>query len=249
MILSYNNKPITFNYKPIVYIPSQVAEIVKLGTDVNVPNALANTTGVLTGSHTLVAGNNRMVVVYAGVEGYLAAASIVPTVTYGGVSMTLGISSVQASGTFGNRATIFYLLEADLPSDGANDVVITYTGYTDNDHGFYISQYGNVAQEIPEDTDGLAEVTPADTTVENSITCSEGSWILSMAVCGNPSTGTWSHNESQIEILEPFWISPDGAIVGITEKRDCTSGTYTLSSTYSATGTRYTRVAMAIKHS
>lgn len=86
--------------------------------------------GPVTWSHTIGAGDGRLLVVCCAQEWDAAGApGTVPTVTFDGVAMTLSADSGAAAppGIPGARAHIFHMLDADLPAAGTYTVSVTYT--------------------------------------------------------------------------------------------------------------------------
>lgn len=236
---------------PNVHIlyPATGLPIAKLGTDITAVCSLNDYGQSTSGSHTLLAGTNRMIVVMSTCEALLSQKpDREASATYGGVAMTLGTGIIQASGSYGNEVSIHYILEDDLPADGSNTVQVTWANNDNDERGFIVCAYEHVDQSAPEDTDSVAEPTTADDTIENSITSTEGAWIISfVAVSPNGSSNSFTHNESQVEILDAEWSNVNGMNVAVAEKRAVTANTYSVSSTYSTSSDRLTRCAISIK--
>ena len=213
------------------------ATIAKAGTDTSGTSA-AGTDTSLTFSHTLVSGSNRMVVVAVGVENAVALNDPPTSVTYGGVSMTRAISHAADNGTaFRAYAEIWYILEANLPADGARDVVISISGTpnTIEINGF-AAEYTGVSQGAPEATHGVTAT--SGTVVTNTISPSSGAWVISAIDAG--TNWTFTHNEGQVEVFE---FVDTSSSLGAAELRGA-NGETSLSTTVSATiNTRVARVA------
>ncbi len=208
--------------------------IAKVGTDTSGTGTALN----LAFSHTLVAGSNRIVVVYIGMEN--GNTIDVSSVTYGGVGVTKAVDGV--TGTTGLRylAEIWYILEADLPSDGSQTVSITCSGQASSlDLNGYCAEYTGVNQGPPEATDNTDEPSPADDTIENTISPSANSWVFSVAGCGNAGTD-WTHGGDQTEIYD---FRDQSSRFGVAELRGATGAESSLSSTFTSGANRMERVA------
>lgn len=172
-------------------------DILNVGTD-------ANNSGVgvpLTFNHTLVNGAHRLVVVTVGAENSDTIESI--SVTYGGVSMTsAGTWAYMADAI--NRATeIFYLLEANMPSDGSNQVSIDLpaTNISNLSLTGYCRQYIGVNQTAPDDYD--KSTVSASTSISNTgLSASAGDLCFSSVLTGTTGGSFTSHGQSQTELYE-----------------------------------------------
>ena len=205
--------------------------IAKVGTDTSgTGNGLT-----LSFSHTLVAGSNRIVIVCFGSEHNGIAVS---GITYGGKAMTLAISfETPASGTK-FLSQIWYILEANLPGNGAKTVTITATGSTSNlEVNGFCSEYTGVAQNAPEVTNGASQT--SGNTITNTVSPSTNAWVISAMGSGN--TGTWTHGASQVEVLD---FNDASSSFAVAELRSA-NGQTSLSSTYSGTVNRLVRVSVS----
>jgi len=208
--------------------------IAKIGTDTSGSgNALT-----LSFSHTLVAGSNRIVVVYIGIEN--GDTIDVSSVTYGGVGMTKAVDGITGTSGFRYLAEIWYILEANLPSIGSRTVSITCSGTLSSfEIAGYCAEYTGVNQGIPEATDNTDESASADDTIENTISPSSNAWVLSVAGCGNVGTG-WTHGQGQTEVFD---FADASSRFGVAELRGATGTESSLSSTFSSGANRMERVA------
>lgn len=78
-------------------------------------------------SHVLEAGTNRVVLAAVAIE--RGSSPSVTSITYGGVSMSSVAGSADSAGSNTYMKTeLFYLLDADLPSDGNNSFAVTING-------------------------------------------------------------------------------------------------------------------------
>lgn len=212
--------------------------ISKLGTDVNTTgNTLP---GTLTVSHTLVAGVSRKVLVYVAFEN--GNTSDVSGVTYGGVAMTKAISDITGTSGFRSYASIWYLDEANLPANGANNAVATFTGTSSTpETQMYVAEYGGIGQGAPRSGDSDGSITTTSATITNSPLNAISSirWAFSCMQSGNAGAGGFTHGESQTQI---WGFNDASSYVACTELRGGANNT-SLSSTWSGTLNRTVRVA------
>ena len=213
-------------WKPVFASPG----IAKVGTD----TSGTGNASPLSFSHTLVAGTNRLVVVSVGIEnnGNYDVASV----TYGEQSMTKAVD--KATGTTGYiyLCEIWYILEANLPSNGAKTVTITGSGTASFDmeiNGF-CAEYTGVNQGAPEATNGVSQTTGA--TITNTISPSNNAWVISAVGSGN--TGSFTHGSPQVEVRD---FADASSAFAVAELRGA-SGQTSLSSTFSTTVNRLARV-------
>lgn len=148
--------------------------------------ALGNTatgnsaTGTFSFTHNLSAGagNERLVVVFAGVDDNSLNTQDVQGVTFNGVAMTL-IDSVKSSAGY-LKSWMYYLLDADLPSTSGNYTVeVTIDGDPSEGAGAVSGDYTGVKQAAPDSfvTDAPAGTTTTVSTVINFLT--DNAWGIS----------------------------------------------------------------------
>ena len=224
----YSGWPQVFNFPP--KIQEAQAAIAKAGTDTTgTGNALT-----LSWSHTLVAGSNRMVVVSVGIEN--GADAVLSSVTYGGQTMTSAVTDQTGTSGYIYLTALFYILEANLPSDGSNTVAITYTGTaTSPEINGWCGQYTGVTQGLPEATDSTLWTT--GTSIANTISPSTNAWVISAVGYGNALSST--HGQGQVEVHD---ITDASSGFAAAELRGA-SGETSLDSTASGTINRGVRVA------
>jgi len=204
--------------------------IAKAGTD----TSGTGTALTLSFSHTLVAGSDRLVVVSIAIEN--GDTIDVSSVTYGGVAMIKAIDWITGTSGFRYLCEIWYILEADLPSDGSNTVLITASGTASSlEHNGYCAEYTGVEQVAPEATDGAH--TSSSFTVTNTISPSDNAWVISAVGAGN--VGSFTHGQSQVEVLE---FDDTSSTFAVAELRSASEET-SLSSTFTGTLNRLCRVA------
>lgn len=154
--------------------------------------------GDVTVNHTLLAGSNRKVLAYVGLED--AASRTVTGITYGGVAMHLAVQA-SAVGAAANYATIWYLDEDELPADGVNAVAAALSGAT-SDRCILVRALSGIAQGAPYQARLIAETAPGDGTIENTMQpgVAVPQWAFSYATAGN--TGSWAAGGTQVEYDE-----------------------------------------------
>lgn len=149
----------------------------------------------LTFSHNLNAGTNRMIVIAIGIEN--SGAMSVNTVTFGGqpairaVNITTGVTGFLAV------SELWYVLESNLPADGAQQVVINATGIPSalelNGAAFTLT---NVAQTTPSPIATKTQFNTANIATNITPTAAK-SWLIDAWTGGNPIVTT--ANAGQIE--------------------------------------------------
>jgi len=99
-------------------------------------------------SHNIGAGNNRVLVMMGATEDD---AKTITNATYDGEA---GTEAVETSNTAeGNStASLWYLLEADLPASGSHPVQFTYSNGSGTDMSGHAYAFDGRAQEAPEST-------------------------------------------------------------------------------------------------
>jgi hypothetical protein len=130
----------------VVIEPATASSVLALGTD---STADGGTNTSFSYSHTLTAGSNRIAI--CAIVGRAPAGTYAQeTVTYGGVTMSFLHDYYVARGG-GDLATVrfFYLLEANLPSDGANTVSIT--GASTSGKESWLGVFSGATQSAPTD--------------------------------------------------------------------------------------------------
>jgi len=213
------------------------ASIAKVGTD----TSGTGTTLTLSFSHTLVAGSNRIIAVCFGAE---HSGITVSGVTYGGNAMTLAVSAETAPSGTKYLCQVWYILEANLPANGVKTVTITATGSTTGlEVNGFCAEYSGVNQAVPEATDSDVVIgdSTANRTITSTISPSTGAYVISAVGCGNP--GSYTHNASQVEVLDFYDASSQFAVA---ELRGA-NGETALSSTFNTTINRQARVAASFK--
>lgn len=127
----------------------------------------------ITTSHTIVDGQNRVIVAFISAEN--SAATYIPSISslsYGGVEMTEFASLTHDSslrGDFYHKA--FILLEKDFPVGTTHTVTSTHSVSPPNGMRIHIQQYDNVVQAVPTGDDVVSQLFVSG--VEESLTVAD----------------------------------------------------------------------------
>lgn len=157
--------------------------IAELGTAVSAQStAAANTISV---SHTLGSGTNRLAVVV--VTTYRNGGDPnITGITYGGVAMTELVDKIQTVSSDRFHAAIWYLKNADMPSDGSKTVTATYDESNTKEMQVAVQTFSGVDQTTPfTDSDS----TGSSSSVSASLTLTTVSGDMAID-CLNTYTGT-----------------------------------------------------------
>ena len=152
-----------------------------------------------TWSHTVPAGNNRLLVVQLCVQGQGATAATVTAVTYGGVAMTKVLTSTGANATpvWKNEVTYWFLLR---PAVGTGTISATITAPTSlPDYGGYSVDFQGASQSLTPDATGTNTST-ATGAINTSITpVAQGAYILAAINTMNDGStaGTVASSQTQ----------------------------------------------------
>ena len=158
-----------------------------------------NTTGTGTAkplqfNHTLVAGSDRLIVVYVGVEN--ANETGTWTVTYGGQTMDVSIEAQQGTG-FANNALVCWLGESGLPSNGVNQVSISFSGTAGS-----LEINGECAQYAGVDTSAVSDSDTANsasqTSISNTITVAADDLVASTCSLGASAALSWDNSQNEL---------------------------------------------------
>lgn len=170
-------------------------------------------------SHTLEAGENRMVVALIGREDQDNANDMPITgVTYGGQAMTVVTGAHGEVGTsFLAHTDIAYLLEANLPADGAHDLVVNLTGENNNIEAAAVT-LSNVRQQAPEASANGSQPN-ADTPITTSITTvSNNALVLDIVISGAGADGSGDITATVAGMNRIFSLeAPSSHIAGATK--------------------------------
>lgn len=148
----------------------------------NVSNT--GTTSPASDTHTLgvASGNNRLVIAGVGSEGTATHG----TATYNGENMTLAVSAYEGSGA-GTRVSIYYILDADLPSSTGSYTVSCPISGTLTSWGIGAASFTGVNQAVPDDTNSSNTTVSGADTLSHDVTVSVANSLIIDAACfGNP---------------------------------------------------------------
>jgi PEP-CTERM motif len=171
----------------------------------------ASSTGQLRGtqtlswSHTVGAGNNRLLVVGTATEAPVSGNSVVTGITYGGVAMTQVTGAQQTgieTGVGENYADLWFMLN---PPVGTANVSVTVTGMVADLMGGGVS-FRNVRQQAPEAIGGAGTTSTTFTNLSANITTvSADSLVVDMGL-HSTSGGTMTPGAGQIEAWDQFTV-------------------------------------------
>jgi len=180
-------------------------------------------------THTVGAGNNRLLIFEVGYEhgsGDLGNAS---TVTYGGQPLTLitGVG-VESSNSFAARAQLWYLDKVGISAASGNTFLVTWPSGTPDVIAYGAATYQDVDQINPVVNFNSATV---DGSSPNPITATVNvvadGLSVAVAQCGNVGTYTW--NNGWIEGVDQ---SPSSSANSAADNQETVSGTSTASATH-----------------
>lgn len=225
----------------------------KQGTDTTT-SYQSTTTYSFSFSHTLVAaGASRVIIVAVGAETSDSVnnpAWDATSITYGGVQMARLVKSVtteNGANLNNNSSSLWILKEANLPASGTNTIVVTGTTKAGAEIYAFASaaQYAAVDQFITASTTGSSVNSPApSSTITSAVDPNNADLIISSYICGN--AGSWTVGQGQVEIFDAVNATGPTTTFGACELTFATPGPYTISSTYSATANRLTRVSASL---
>ena len=169
--------------------------IAKQSTDVTMQTSIASATV----NHTLVAGTDRAVICI--IQQRAATGAFRPAPTYGGVSMVFAVEATLVDVDHGINISLWYLDEDSLPSTGVKTVDPNFTNTIGGQYHLWLGQFQNIASGGPNQTDNKGEDTPANTTIENTVTAiASTEWAISGVGGGfSFSSYTFTHGQSQVE--------------------------------------------------
>ncbi len=148
----------------------------------NVSDAKSNASGkVLSWSHTVGSGENRVLVVGIAGEDTSSGDLTISSVKYGSAGLTLvgGSTATAGTGTL-QRTELYYLL---APPVGTDTVEVRYVGNVSNRAAGAISLTG-VAQQTPEAAESNSNTGKRDIWTRIT-TVTDGAWLVDVVGCGN----------------------------------------------------------------
>lgn len=214
-----------------------ISKLGSVATDGAEDSTTVNTT------HTLDAGLNRIIIAIAGVEDNNANPNITGIVYDQGGDNIAMVALTQAkvgSGTI-NVARMFYLLEANMPSNGAKTVRAT-NSQTANEFQIEVICIQDAQQEAPE-ADEIATATSTDQIDKVITTLSNGAWIISGDSIG--ANLTFVHGLGQIEQADFQGVGDGGITLCMTTEQKLIAGADTQSHAASSSTSRHAMVLAA----
>jgi hypothetical protein len=198
-------------------------EVMGVGANVEVGNIAQGNAGSTT-SHTLTTKENRGVIVLIDDESQSHATGV----TYNGVSMTLVCQDTSTQGA-GNAASMWFILDADLPTGGAS-YNVSVSGL-DSGASVTVIEVNGIAQVIPSgaavDTNNTGNVSTSSTTVTapagNSVSVGCLGYGNDTATFISPPTGTGTW----VRPFSPIYGPPTSAWLGAAYQYWTTSGSKT----------------------
>ena len=181
-------------------------------------------------SHTIGGGSNRYLFVMAESEDGIEQTGAVSSITYNAVGMSSAVVDNQDQ----NNATIYYMLEADLPVAGAYDVVVTYdeviTQFVVGAVSFY-----NAKQEAPTTNSGTDT---SKTSIVVSVNADADGFVVDALSLGDDTS--WSATAPQAE----EWYTELGSTMGGGTSRKAVTVTGSTTMTWSGGSTN--RIALCV---
>jgi len=183
-------------------------------------------------SHTLLAGDNRLVVVCAG--WYDSDPDYIMSASYGGVSMT----ELYNSGAYDGGLIMWYLLEDDLPANGSQTLSIVSSPDGVMNQRVGIAVFENVAQSVSDSGGNYQSSTALTNTVSLTANNDYALWITACMFMGFNNTCYGNDNEpntGKVQVAYGGVGSPDDVVymgysLGFTAttqnfgvSRDCTN--------------------------
>jgi len=191
-----------------------------------------------TGSYTVPAGRNRLLVFVTGFEN--TADRDVTNVTFGGVSMVEAVGNVVSSGGYYARTEIWYLKDASIPASGS--FVVTYSGGAPTNPMHAYALFTNVDQTTPIENTASNPTTTLDP-VTATVNVVQDGMSIAGATCGNNGSYTWGNG----------WTEGTDQTSGATttmstaHHQNSASGTDTASANHSSTINRQVLVVASLR--
>ena len=207
-----------------------------------VATGTANGDSLVSWSHTIGGGANRILVVAAGSEGYLGGGLPVASVTYNGTALTRAIGEPIGTGPSDN-VELWYLLEASLPAAGTYTVRVAYTDTTSLGLGGGSLSFTNARQGSPDATAKKSALNVS--AVRTPITTATDSSVLLDAVI-HGSFGTFTPGSGQFERFDITAGGVNGFQLAVSTKGTVAAGPDSMGQTPAVTVDRLAHILMAI---
>lgn len=185
----------------------------------------------VTFNHTLVAGNNRLALVFGVVEED-DAGDFIGTFTYGGVNCTM-IAGCESTSQGQLNIGIGYVLEADLPADGVCAVeVVNGSAVVNSDLIGMAMVLENVMQEVPAVTE---KAVATSTTVSDLITTVAARSLI-VAMVGGVDATRYPEFVSDEFSIQGWEISAGNGALGVAFFEKLAAGAKTIQWTLDSGG-------------
>jgi hypothetical protein len=189
------------------------------------------------------AGSDRLLLaIVAGEED--GALKFVDSIKYGSIKLTKYIADSVGSPTFRNFMSVWYLLDANIPS-GSNAFTVFWNTVVD-DSAFGSAIYSGVDQSTPIDDDSVfKDISGNPDTGEVVLDVTDGSMVVVAANMSTPSINTAWHGAT--EAFE--WAPPKGPEFSgaIAYQSQSAAGKDSVSAVGSATSTRFLMIGVNLK--
>lgn len=168
-------------------------KIYALGTNAHGFSSGVSGSGTTTLAHTLVAGPNRIMRIVVAARSN-SSAPVFNSVTYGGVTATLAETQDEAFGL----VSIYYVLEADLPADGSNNIVLSRNFSSSTRVTLFGSLIADAAQVAPELTDPVSSSSAGTSIAANVTGVTDGAWVLGGFFSSDTTINpTWNNGQEE----------------------------------------------------
>lgn len=185
-------------------------------------------TSLLSWSHALGAGSDRVVIIGVAAENSTATNANIASVTFNGVDATaVPNSKISGGGTGIIQTQLFYLLNSSLPAPGTYTVHVTFQGAIQGATAGAVSLLG-VNQAAPQGVATKIDTSGADSISTSISTPTSGAWVVDVVGSGNG--GSFTAGSGQVERWD---IAASGMTGATSTKIVATAGATTLSWTHS----------------
>jgi hypothetical protein len=206
----------------------------------NASSGSGQNTNSLAFSHAIGSDSSRMLIVTVSIENS-GSTPTVTGITYNGQALTHAASTdITSANDVRGRSELWYLPEADLPSAGSYNVVVTASASIEAINAGAIS-LNDVAQQAPEASNTNTNET-IDAISVNITTLTDGSWLVDSVHCGD--TGSYTADAGQTERYDLQGVGTTSTHAAST-KEVATAGSTTVGETYATGANRQAYVAAA----
>jgi hypothetical protein len=206
----------------------------------NASSGTVQNTNSLSFSHAIGSDSSRMLIVTVSIENS-GSTPTVTGITYDGQALTHAASTdITSANDVRGRSELWYLPEADLPSAGSYNVVVTASASAEAIIAGAIS-LNDVAQQAPEAINTNTNES-IDAISVNITTLTDGSWLVDSVHCGEPGSYTADAGQTERYDLQGANVTSTHAA---STKEVATAGATTVGETYATGANRQAYVAAA----